>query len=151
MLLVFHILCPFTTPSVSFSDNGSEFKNEVLNTTCHRYRISQCIITAHHPASDGLMERTNTKILETLWDVSGKLHEPWEDWLPHVAASINGSVNSSTGKTPHYIVFGEEKRLPYDILVAPCVPLYSSDDCSVSYPHVSDYSCKKDYRLHAWR
>ncbi len=40
---------------------------------------------------------------------------------------INGSVNSATGKTPHYTVFGEEKRLPYDILVAPRVPVYSAD------------------------
>ncbi len=78
--------------------------------------------------------------MEILRHVAGKLHESWEDWLPHVAASINGSVNSSTGKTPHYIEFNEEKRLPYDILIALLVPVYSVDDCAISYPHFSDYS-----------
>ncbi len=58
------------------------------------------------------------------------LQETWEDWLSHVAASINGSVNSSTGKTPHYILYGFEKRLPYDVLVPSPVPLYSPDDYS---------------------
>ena len=126
--LVSRVLCQFTTPSVLLSDNGTEFKNEVLQNICQQYNIAQCFITAHHPASNGLVERTNRKILEILRHVAGTFHESWEDWLPHVAASINGSVNSSTGKTPHYIVFGEEKRLPYDILVGPRVPMYSADD-----------------------
>ncbi len=56
-----------------------------------------------------------------------KFHECWEDWLPHVAASINGYFNSSTGKTPHYIVLGSEKRFPYDLLVSPRKRIYSED------------------------
>ncbi len=66
-----------------------------------------------------LRENNLSRILEILRHVVGKLHQSWEDWLPHVAASINESVNSSTGKTPHYIVFGEDKRLPYDIHLLP--------------------------------
>ncbi len=45
--------------------------------------------------------------------------------LPLLAA-----VNSSIGKTPHYILYGFEKRLPYDVLVPFRVPLYSPDDYS---------------------
>ncbi len=125
--LVFSLLCSYTTPSVLLSDNGTEFKNDVLYHICQQYHIMQTFITAHHPASNGLAERTNRKILEILRHVAGQLHEFWEDWLPHVAASINGSVNSSTGKTTHYIVFGSEKRSPYDLLVSPHKPIYSED------------------------
>ncbi len=71
--------------------------------------------------------------LEIVRLVAGKLHESWEDWLPHVAASISGSVNSSTGKTPHYVVFGEDERLPYDTLEAPCMPMYSAEDYAQSH------------------
>ncbi len=45
-----------------------------------------------------------------------------------MAASINGSVNGSTGKTPHYIIFGCDKRLPYDLLAQRPVPVYPVDD-----------------------
>ena len=62
--------------------------------------------------------------------LAGRLHETWEDWLSHVIASINGSVNSSTGKTPHYILYGFEKRLPYDVLVHSPIRLYSLEDYS---------------------
>ncbi len=50
--------------------------------------------------------------------------------MPHIAASINGSVNDSTGKSPHYILFGVDKRLPYDLLISSKQPIYNID----SYP-----------------
>ncbi len=117
--LVSSLLCSNTTPSVLLSDNGTEFKNDVHYHIGQQYHIKQTFITAHHPASNGLDERTSRKILEIL------RHESWEDWLPHVAASTNSSVNSSTGKTPYYIVFGSEKLFPYDLLVSPRKPIYS--------------------------
>ena len=128
--LVSHLICPHTTPRVLLSDNGTEFKNQILQDICSQFNIQQTFITAHHPASNGLVERTNRKILEILRHLAGRFHETWEDWLSHVAASINGSVNSSTGKTPHYILYGVEKRLPYDVLVHSPSPLYSLDDYS---------------------
>ncbi len=118
------------TPRVLLSDNGAEFKSQVFRETCTRFNIQQTFITSHHPASNGLIERTNRKILEILRHLAGHLQETWEDWLSHVGASINGSVNSSTGKTPHYILYGFEKRLPYDVLVSSSVPLYFPDDYS---------------------
>ncbi len=94
-----------------------QFKNQVLKDTCTQFSIKQTFITAHHSASNGLVELTNWKILETLRHLSEKLHESWEDWLSHVAASINESVDSSTRKTPHYILYDLDKRLLYDVLV----------------------------------
>ncbi len=60
--------------------------------------------------------RTNRKILEVLRPVVGELLETWEDWLPQVAASINSSVCAPTGQSPHYVLFGVDKRLPYELL-----------------------------------
>ncbi len=75
-----------------------------------------------------MVERTNRKILEILRHAVDTTQEAWQDWLSQVAASINGSVNGSTGKTPHYIIFGCDKRLPYDLLTQRPVPVYSVDD-----------------------
>ncbi len=77
-----------------------------------------------------LLHHISRKILEILSHLAGHLQGTWEDWLSHVATSINDSVNSSTGKTPHYILYGFEKRLPHDVLVPSPVPLYSPDDYS---------------------
>ncbi len=126
--LVSHLICPYTTPRV-LTDNGTEFKNQTLADSYSQYGVKQTFITAHHPASNGLIERTNRKILEILRHLSGCLHETWEDWLSHVAF-IDNSVNSFTGKTPHYIVYGCDKKLPYDVHLQPPSPLYNAEDYS---------------------
>ncbi len=112
-----HLLCSYTTPSVLLSDNGTEFKNKVLQNICKHYHIIQTFITSHHSASNGLVERTNRKFLDILRNVAGQLHETLEDWVPHVAACINNSVNSSTDKTPHNIAYGADKRFPNDLAI----------------------------------
>ncbi len=128
--IVFHLICPYTTPQVLLSDNGTEFKNQILADICFQYNIKQTFITAHHPASNDLVERTNRKVLEILQHLAGHLHGTWEDWLSQVAASIKSSANSSTRKTPHYITFGYDKRLPYDVLLKSPSPLYNHEDYS---------------------
>ncbi len=57
-----------------------------------------------------------------------ELLDNWEDWLPHEAASLNSSVNDSTGKSPHYILYAVGKRLPYDLLTNPQQPVYNTDN-----------------------
>ncbi len=97
--IVSHLICPYTTPRILLSDNGTEFKNQILAAICSQYIIKQTFIPAHHPACNGLVERTNRKVLGILRHLAGHLHETWEDWLWQVVASINGSVNSSTSGT----------------------------------------------------
>ena len=130
--LISKVICPYSTPRVLLSDNGTEFRNALLEEICKQFNIRQSFITAYHPASNGLVERTNRKVLEALRPVVGGLLDNWEDWLPHVAASINSSICESTGQTPYYIVFGVEKRLPYDLLSSPQSPVYNTDDYAKS-------------------
>ncbi len=128
--LVSHLICPYTTPRVPLSDNGTEFKYQIVQNICTQFNIQQTSITTHHPASNGLVECTNSKILEVLRHLAGHFQETWEDWLSHVAASNNSSVNPFTGITPHYILYGSDKRLPYDVLLHSPIPLYSLYDYS---------------------
>ncbi len=66
------------------------------NLRIRSFRISALYFTSNrHPASNGLVERTNRKIFKILRYLAGHLQETREDWLFHVAASINGSVNQS--------------------------------------------------------
>ncbi len=116
--VVTKLICEHTAPRLLLSDNGAEFRNEVLAEICTQFGITQAFTVAYHPASNGLVERTNRKILEILRPIVGKFIGTWEDWLPQVAATINASVCESTGQTPHFIVYGVQKRLPYDLLSA---------------------------------
>ncbi len=114
-----------------------------------RSRSSQTFITAHHPVSKGLVERTNRKIIEILRHHSGRLHETWENWLSQVTACINSSVKSSTGNTSHYIVFGFDKKLSYDVLSQPPLPCITPRKLQLHSFQITHASVREP--LKAWR
>ncbi|MCP4237928.1 MAG: transposase family protein, partial [Aestuariibacter sp.] len=64
--LVTDLILPFTAPRVILSDNGAEFNNAVLVEICAMFKIKQCFTASYHPSSNGLVERANRKILESL-------------------------------------------------------------------------------------
>ncbi len=131
-----HLICPFSTPRVILSDNGAEFQNAVASEICSQFGIKQNFTVTYQSASNGLVKRANRQILEVLNPIMNELLDNWEDWLPHVAASLNSSVNESTGKAPHYILYGAEKRLPYDLLTSPQQPVYNTDNYVQQQLHV---------------
>ncbi len=51
--IVSHLICPYMTPHVLLSGNGTEFKNQVLREICTQFHIQQTFITSHHPAPNG--------------------------------------------------------------------------------------------------
>ncbi len=53
-----------------------------------------------------------------------------------MATSLNSSVSDSTGKSPHYILFGVKKRHPYDLLPSPKQPVYNTENNIQQQLHV---------------
>ncbi len=147
--LVTHLFCPYSSPRVLLSNNSSEFRNALLAEICSLYNIEQIFTLAYHPASNGLAERANRKILDALRPV---VHDNWEGWLPHIAACINSSTTESTGKSPHYILYGVDKRLSYDLSASPQKPVYNIDNYAKQHMHVfTDIHAKVRRRLQASR
>ncbi len=52
----------------------------------------------------------------------------WGTWIPHDRCALNTQINSITGETPHYILFGEDKVLPYSLLESEPRQLYNYGD-----------------------
>ncbi len=126
--IVTKLICEHSAPRVLLSDNGAEFRNTVLAEMCKQFGIRQTFTVAYHPVSNGLVERSNRKILEILRPIVAGHLGAWEDYVAQVAATINASVCESTGQSPHYIVFGCHKRLPYDLLSSRQPPVYDPEN-----------------------
>ena len=54
--------------------------------------------------------------------VIGEKQNDWDEWLPHVLLAYRTAVHSTTGITPHRMLFGREARLPVDLLAAHNTP-----------------------------
>ena len=122
-----HVILPHTSPRVLLSDNGSEFNNAVLNEICKEFNIKKCNIVPHSPSSNGKVERCNKRILDVLRYITEAKHS-WDDWIPVIACSINSSLHSTIKEAPYFVLYGEDKRLPYQFLHDSPRPLYNFDD-----------------------
>ncbi len=69
---VTHLFCAYTAPLVLLSDNGAEFHSQLLKEIIKQFGVKHCFTVSYLPASNGLVERDNKKILEVLLHVDGE-------------------------------------------------------------------------------
>ena len=105
-------LCRFDIPEQLQSDQGKQFESKLLNEVCTIPRINKARTTAYHPQSDGLIEPFNRTLLSTLSTSVDDNPFQWEEYVDKVCFAYNTSVQSSTGFTPFFFMFGRVARLP---------------------------------------
>ncbi len=123
-----HIIADFTTPRTVITDNGTEFNNVILEELCKLSHVKKVKVQAYHPQSNGVVERLNRKIINCLPALIKPYSIEWDKWILTVKCALNSQVNSATGESPHYMISGEDKLLPYDLLSAEPQPVYNYDD-----------------------
>lgn len=98
------------------SDNSPEFCSNLVSELCSRLDIKHIKSFNYRPQSDGALERSHDKLKEFLAmyceiEANGDTRE-WDIFLGHAESAYNKSKHSSTGLTPHQLVFGEKAHLP---------------------------------------
>ena len=121
------VICRYASPKVLLSDNGTEFNNSLLQAVCDTFKIKKCNIVPYSPQANGKVERANRRILDVLRFIANST-AVWDECIPQVACSLNSAIHSSINESPHFILFGMDKRLPYEFLSSAPRPLYCMDD-----------------------
>ncbi len=88
--LLDNVICPFTTPKVLLF--GKEFINDVFQSLCQLFRIKKCNILPYRPSANGLIERHDRKILNTLRSLIPDNDTLWDTYTPQVMASLNSTI-----------------------------------------------------------
>ena len=86
------------------SDNGAEFKNELMNKYLSNKKIKQVFSTAGNPQSNGAIERAN-QTLKRLIHKSIELKDGF-DWVSNInklTDNINNTIIDKINKTPNEI------------------------------------------------
>ena len=94
-------------PDIVHSDQGQNFESTVLKQTLEAFGIQKSHTTAYHPQGDGLVERFNRSLLQLLRAYIEK-HSDWEQHLPLALYAYRTAIHSSTGVSPHFLMFGRE-------------------------------------------
>ncbi len=109
------IIQTFGCPTRFHSDQGPNFKSDLMQQLCILYRIAKSRTTPYHPAGNGRVERMNQTLLNMLWTLETEKQSSWPEYLPELLQAYNNTVHSATGFAPSYLIFGRHLSLSVDV------------------------------------
>jgi transposase InsO family protein len=136
-LVMEEIVCRYGCPHYLLSDRGSNFLSALVAKMCELLQISKVNTTSYHPAANGITERANGILVDMLSIYS--TDRDWDAYIPYVLSSYRSSYNSTIQETPYFMLFGNQMRLPVDVMVNNPVEYYTDR---------SDYVDEVHYRMH---
>ncbi|GFX34452.1 retrovirus-related Pol polyprotein from transposon 412 [Trichonephila clavipes] len=114
--VVQHWISRYGVPLQLHSDQGRTFVSAVLKGVCELLGIDKTKTTPLHPQSDGMVERFNHTILNNLSLMVSKNQQDWDQKVPLFLLAYRSAVHETTGYSPSQMLFGQDLRLPCDLL-----------------------------------
>lgn len=141
----------YGAPAYLRSDQGSQFVNKVITAFLNFLGTGHSLTLAYRPQANGIVERANQEIMRHLRAIvfDRRVKTTWSRYLPIVARIINSTVNSTTGFSPAFLLYGGRVDLSRSLLSgaadsnAPAELkdiLVAHDDIeAASLAHINDY------------
>jgi hypothetical protein len=113
-------------PEVILTDQAANFCSSLMKNICTLLKIKHIRTTAYHPQSNGSLERFHRDLKTYLLQFTSE--REWDQLLQVATFAYNTTVNSATGHTPFYLMFGRAARIPSSFFQPPAKQFYSYDD-----------------------
>jgi transposase InsO family protein len=111
-VFVKEVVLKFGIPQVLLTDQGTNFLSELFANVCKLLKIKRIKTTAYHPPSNGALERTHRVLVEYLRCYISEDQTNWDKWIPYAIFIFNTTPHTSTGYTPHELMFGRKPHIP---------------------------------------
>ena len=114
-LLYNNVFLRYGTPLQCHSDNGAQLTSKQMEEICNQLGISKTTTPAYNPKSNPV-ERSHRDLGNILRGLMIDTERDWNELLPNAVMALNSSKSSVTGVTPHFAIFGHERRIPLDMI-----------------------------------
>ena len=114
-LFINEIICRHGSPKHFLTDRGSNFTSKLLQAVCTILQVNKIFTTPYHPQCDGLVERYNRTLSDSLAKLSQKDNYNWEKYLPFALFTYRISPHISTKFSPFFLLYGRDPILPMEI------------------------------------
>ncbi|KAF4687491.1 hypothetical protein FOZ60_003857 [Perkinsus olseni] len=113
----------YRAPSTVITDLGSNLISLSFDALCAYYSCKHLTLPVRHPSSGGFYEVSHLQLARSLRrSLQGRNPSSWPELLRFIQASMNSSVDETTGLTPHQIVFGFDAALPFENMMMSSLP-----------------------------
>ena len=106
-----HYLPVDMCPRYILSDNGTGFKNKLMDQVLQRVGINHIFSAPYHPQSNGKLEIFQKYLKPTLRKLCEKDQTNKDKYLKEVLASYCVIQNLTTAETPFFLVYGRDLNL----------------------------------------
>ncbi|GET04437.1 putative integrase core domain protein [Rhizophagus clarus] len=122
------IICRHGCPKEILTDRGTHFVNDMLNSLCDKFGVKHRLSTAYHPQINGLVERFNRTLCETLAKFANENKNDWDLYVSTALFAYRIRKHNTTRHEPFYLMYGQEIILPIEFKVATSAMLNIGDD-----------------------
>ncbi|KAG9450295.1 hypothetical protein H6P81_010260 [Aristolochia fimbriata] len=109
------IIYRYGVPRYIVTDNGTPFRNRVMDRFCEKFRIQQRMSSAYNPAANGLVEAFNKTLCKILKKTVGTHKRRWDEKLPETLWAYRTTARTPTQSSPYSLVYGSEAVLPLEV------------------------------------
>ena len=103
----------FGLPEELHSDQGAQFESKLLEELCLLWRIEKTSTTPYHPLENGVVERNNKGLGDSLRVLlPSRKPTEWGLLLPHIMRAFRRTSHSVTEETANFMMMGRELKLP---------------------------------------
>jgi len=107
------IICRHGCPRIILTDQGTHFKNKLVEELCKKFEIKHKLSSPYHPQTNGLVERFNRTLCETIAKITQR-EDQWDEHVEEALFAYRTNKQSTTKETPFYLTYGRQPILPTD-------------------------------------
>ena len=108
-----------TCPWYILLDNGTEFKNSLMDQVLQQLGIDRIFSAPYHPQSNSKLEVFHKYLKPTLKKLCEKDPENWDKYLNQALTSYRITPNLTNAEMSFFLVYGRDPNLPLHQLLEP--------------------------------
>ena len=101
------------------SENGTEFKNQLMDSVLQQLGIYCIFSMLYHPQSNGKLEDFTNTLNLLLKKLCEKDPDYWDKYINQIIASNQVTPHPMTAEIPFFLVYGKDPNLPLCQLLEP--------------------------------
>ena len=111
MAIIFKNFSCYGPPKKLLSNQGTHFRNEVVQELCDLVGTMHCFSKPYHPETNRLVERFNQTLINSLERLDIVNKENWDLYIPNVLWSYRIKTNCYTKEEPYKSLFSVEPNI----------------------------------------